>query len=554
MTVAVLASLSLLCAAGAAAASAPLGFKAIVLAPSARGAAAARLRKSTVVRSAATGGLKIIPNYDDASWHTFYYCEPVATAPNAAALEATISQAISQFEALYSNPITVHVVFCVTSFDGGESETIPAAGYTYSEVRAALAAHQTTEDQASAVASLPASDPTRADGAPDFEMSYPEAEALGLTTPPLHEPVDTSVAVLLGVNSVSVAEHEISEVLGRIPGLDLDEYYGEVGHMNYMPDDLFRYTAPGVRGLTPYLAGTYLSLNGGVTNLVEFNSNVGGDPQDYAGRTHDAFNAFGNGLEPLTTAGLANMDALGYDRTAASVSLKPASASLSAGEREIYKATGTDALGNNFGSVTAHTTLTIAPAGSGSATGASCEADTCSATASGTYTVTGTDGPGSGTATLKVSTACTANSGTVTMKPGLTNTPAVQTVKIKGTLKGCKGEPFTEVSYGATLTTGPVSCSVLTGPGKTATGTAKYQWTPKAKPSSATGLLSLVLSEAPSVAFSGETTAGSFSPLTFSGTATESYEGGPTCGVPNGKKAAKAVKKGTFTGTTVSFE
>ena len=63
-----------------------------------------------------------------------------------------------------------------------------------------------------------------------------------------------------------------------------------------------------------------------------------------------------------------------------------------------------------------------------------------------------------------------------------------------------------------------------------------------------------MLSEAPSVAFSGETTAGSFSPLTFSGTATESYEGGPTCGVPNGRKAAKAVKKGTFAGTTVSFE
>jgi hypothetical protein len=546
-TVAVLASLSLLYAAGGAAASAPLGSKAIVLAPSASGEAAALLRKSTVVRSAGTGGLKIIPNYDDASWHTYSGCEPVATAPDAAALEATIGQAIGQFEALYSNPITVHLAFCYAPFvGGGQSEQFPAAGYTYSEVRAALAAHQTTEDQASAVASLPASDPTPAGGAPHFEMSYPEAEALGLTTPPLGQPLDAPAAISLGVNLVSVAEHEISETLGRIPGL------GE--RATYMPNDLFRYTVPGVRGLTPYLAGTYLSLNGGVTNLVEFNSNVNGDPQDYAGRTHDAFNAFSSGPEPLTTAGLANMDALGYERTAASVSLKPASASVSAGQPEIYSATGTDALGNGFGSVTAHTTLTIAPAGSGSATGASCEGDACSATASGTYTVTGTDGPGSGTATLKVNTACTANSGTINLKPGLTNTPAVQTVKIKGTLKGCKGEPFTEVSYGATLTTGPVSCSMLTGPGKTATGAAKYKWTPKAKPSSATGPLSLALGEAPSVRFSGETTAGSFSPLTFSGTATETYEGGPTCGAPNGKKAAKAVKKGTFTGTTVSFE
>jgi hypothetical protein len=548
-TVAVLASLSLLYAAGAAAASAPLGSKAIVLAPSASGEAAARLRKSTVVRSAGTGGLKIIPNYDDASWHTYSGCEPVSTAPEAAAWEATINQAIAQFEALYSNPIAVHLAFCYAPFvGGGQSEQFPAAGYNYSEVRAALAAHQTTEDQASAVASLPASDPTPAGGAPHFDMSYPEAEALGLTTPPLGHPLDAPAAIFLGTNSVSVAEHEISETLGRIPGLN------ERGDTIYMPDDLFRYTAPGVRGLTPYLAGTYLSLNGGVTNLVEFNSNVNGDPQDYAGRTRDAFNAFSTGLEPLTTAGLANMDALGYDRTAASVSLKPASASVSAGQSEIYSATGTDALGNYFGSVTAHTTLTIAPAGSGSATGASCEADACSATASGTYTVTGTDGPGSGTATLKVNTACTANSGTINLKPGLTNTPAVQAVKIKGALKGCKGEPFTEVSYSATLTTGPLSCSVLTGPDKTATGAAKYKWAPKAKPSSATGQMNLVLSEAPSVAFFGETTAGSFSPLPFSGTATESYEGGPTCGLPNGKKAAKAVKKGTFTGTTVSFE
>jgi len=33
-----------------------------------------------------------------------------------------------------------------------------------------------------------------------------------------------------------------------------------------------------------------------------------------------------------------------------------------------------------------------------------------------------------------------------------------------------------------------------------------------------------------------------------------SFKGGPTCGVPVGNKAAKPVKKGTFTGTTVAFE
>ena len=174
----------------------------------------------------------------------------------------------------------------------------------------------------------------------------------------------------------------------------------------------------------------------------------------------------------------------------------------------------------------------------------------------------GTSTPASSSATAVVAAGanpkatCTAISGTVTLKPGLTNTPAVQTIKIKGTMTGCAGEPFTDVAYKATLTTaGPVSCSDLTGPGEraTATGSAKYKWTPKSKPSTATGPLSLVLSEAPSVAFSGENTEGSFSPLTFSGATSESYEGGAKCGLSEGKKKAKAVKKGTFTGTTITF-
>jgi len=62
------------------------------------------------------------------------------------------------------------------------------------------------------------------------------------------------------------------------------------------------------------------------------------------------------------------------------------------------------------------------------------------------------------------------------------------------------------------------------------------------------------LAETPGVAFSGEVTTGSYSPLTLTGTATESYTGGAACGEKVGKKAAKAVKKGTFSGPAVSFE
>ena len=116
-------------------------------------------------------------------------------------------------------------------------------------------------------------------------------------------------------------------------------------------------------------------------------------------------------------------------------------------------------------------------------------------------------------------------------------------MKIKGTLTGCAGEPFTGVKYTATLkTAGPVSCSVLRTAGEPATGAAKYKWTPKAKAS--TGTLSMPLTETPDIAFSGEVTTGSYSPLTLTGTVTESYTGGATCGEKIGIKDRESSQEG----------
>jgi hypothetical protein len=143
---------------------------------------------------------------------------------------------------------------------------------------------------------------------------------------------------------------------------------------------------------------------------------------------------------------------------------------------------------------------------------------------------------------------CTTNSGSIKLSPGVTNTLAVQTMKIKGVLSGCSVARFTGAKYTATLTTaGPVSCSTLRGTGETASGAATYKWTPKAKPSpgTSTGALSLALSDTPGTAFSGEVVSGPESSLALAGMATESFSG--ACG-------AKAVKKGTFSGTAVSFE
>jgi YVTN family beta-propeller protein len=141
---------------------------------------------------------------------------------------------------------------------------------------------------------------------------------------------------------------------------------------------------------------------------------------------------------------------------------------------------------------------------------------------------------------------CTGNSGTIKLSPGLTNMPVYQGVKVKGTLKGCVTEPFTEAKYTATLTSaGKVGCSALKELGKAAFGTAKYTWTPKAK--TTTGIFSIPLSETAGISFSSELEAGPYSPLTLEGLVSESYTNAAKCGTT-------AVTKGKFTGPAVNIE
>jgi hypothetical protein len=148
---------------------------------------------------------------------------------------------------------------------------------------------------------------------------------------------------------------------------------------------------------------------------------------------------------------------------------------------------------------------------------------------------------------------CMTNTGTVTLSPGLADTAHVQTLKIKGKLTGCGGGSFTGASYMATVkTTDAVSCSVLTGAGEPASGSAKFKWKPHETPSA--GTLSLPLTETSGVAFSGAVEAGTYSRLPLSGTVSETFTGGAKCGQPEGKKKAKPIKKGTFIGSAVSLE
>ena len=172
-----------------------------------------------------------------------------------------------------------------------------------------------------------------------------------------------------------------------------------------------------------------------------------------------------------------------------------------------------------------------------------------------TYTVTAKNKDGqTGTASISYTVVgqptCTGNTGTIGLKPGLTNTAAVQTMTVKGTLTGCVGEPFTSAKYTAKLTTtAAVGCSVLQNP-EAATGTVALKWTPETKPKTSTGSFSLPLTEQAGASFTSALTKGPFTPLTFFGMVSESYTNAAICGVPQGKLGViKPVKKGTFSGS-----
>jgi len=106
---------------------------------------------------------------------------------------------------------------------------------------------------------------------------------------------------------VGVAEHEISEAMGRFSTLPLNMQLQSV-------QDLFRYSAPGVLDTTG--GNAYFSIDGGQTAINTFNGDRNlGDLGDWAiGSTTDSFNyAIGtNQAGPVSTGDITMMQALGY--------------------------------------------------------------------------------------------------------------------------------------------------------------------------------------------------------------------------------------------------
>ena len=250
------------------------------------------------------------------------------SAADIVAMKAANTFAALQFTSNFTDNVNVNIHVTAVAGTGtlGMSNTSLVSVADYAALRSALAADATTADDATALGaggSLPAADPIGT--AHTYLVSRAEAKALALAPDDLsldgtftfgggfsytYDPLNRAVAGK--IDFIGVAMHEFSEIMGRIALMGQNI----TGGPDFMLMDLFHYTGAGVRGLNNG-AGRSFSIDNGTTLLKAFNnaSMNGGDLQDWASGSNDAFNAFSDsGVQnDLTPVDLRLVDVIGYN-------------------------------------------------------------------------------------------------------------------------------------------------------------------------------------------------------------------------------------------------
>ena len=267
--------------------------------------------------SATSYALTIKPTYDSS----------VTGSAFAGQIESAFSAAAAVFQTAFTNPVTVNINVGWGEVGGVAISSLGASGtgwygfYTASQMAAYLKASATSANDQLAYSHLRTSAPTGTSG---FWIAPAQAKALGIIS-------GTSTAIdgyvgfgsgygytfndAAGVASgtydfMGVAEHEISEVLGRQSGL------GPAGS-NPAPSVLDEFRCSGGAPSFTYGAASYLSIDGCATSLVNFNAASGADSGDWASSTAptDAFDAYATAsyTAGMTATDIVLMDVLGWN-------------------------------------------------------------------------------------------------------------------------------------------------------------------------------------------------------------------------------------------------
>jgi hypothetical protein len=302
----------------------------------------------------AYGQLNITPTFDST----------ITLNANAAAIEADINTAISNIQGLYSNSVTIPITFVYSPLSGNsllQTQEQGEFGSTYNNyvslLQADAAAHPDNTALATAIASLGKGNTggtnTQFGG---MIISGAQWGMLGNTnafqgaTITISSTQPFALAGPVGNNQYDLIgglEHEIDEVLG---GGGVGSTLNVLANPSFCPGsaictqegstDLYRYSAPNTGSFsTSSTATAYFSIDGGVTNIVNFNQGgsppcTGGDFGDFAppggsgGGTgqliQNACNFFGPD-EAYTTSSpeYTMMEAIGWDPVSSSTTSVP---------------------------------------------------------------------------------------------------------------------------------------------------------------------------------------------------------------------------------------
>ena len=249
----------------------------------------------------------------------------ITSDPNSAAIISTINQAISFYESNITNSIIVSMDFGEMGTGLGQSSTfIGTIGY--SQYLSALQGNSSGDAvDLSALASLPAGPNNPVNGDLNIVLTTANLRALGINAvppgPDSTVTVNTSITNYPGMafdpskySLLAVIEHEMDEGLGLGSHLDSGSTTGAI-----RVEDLFRYSANGVRSFTTSSGATaYLSVDGGLTDLIGFNQSGppgGADYGDWASSgTPHVQDAFGTpGANPVFGVEQTALDVIGYN-------------------------------------------------------------------------------------------------------------------------------------------------------------------------------------------------------------------------------------------------